>query len=68
MFIETSLPAAFGEEIVVQLTLPTHDGEMMLPAVVRWTDPDGIGVQFRAVGARETHAITEIVKAHESQR
>jgi type IV pilus assembly protein PilZ len=38
---------------------------MALPAVVRWTSKDGMGVQFGLLGARETHEITEFVKATE---
>ena len=33
-----------------------------IPGVVRWTRPDGMGVQFGLLGARETHAITELTK------
>ena len=36
---------------------------MVLPAIVRWTSPVGMGVQFGLLGVRETHAITEIVRA-----
>jgi hypothetical protein len=35
---------------------------MLLPGIVRWTKQDGMGVQFRLLGARETHAITEIMR------
>jgi hypothetical protein len=37
--------------------------EMELPAVVRWTDKNGMGVQFLLVGARDTHEISEFVVA-----
>jgi type IV pilus assembly protein PilZ len=62
MFIESQLPAGFGDEIVVYLTLPGSATELVLPGVVRWTRSGGMGVQFGLLGARETHAITEIVK------
>jgi hypothetical protein len=32
---------------------------------VRWTRSDGMGVQFGLIGARETHAITELTRAKE---
>jgi type IV pilus assembly protein PilZ len=60
MFIETSMPAPFGAEVIVHINL--EGKELALPGVVRWTRGDGMGVQFRQMGARETHAITEIVR------
>jgi type IV pilus assembly protein PilZ len=65
MFIETDLPCAVGEQVVVYVTLPRAKREMALPAVVRWSGKDGMGVQFGLLGARETHEITEFVKANE---
>ncbi len=66
MFVETETPAAFGSSVVVRVRLPGHKEEMVLPGIVRWGRTDGMGVQFGLVGARETYAITEIVKKNES--
>ncbi len=63
MFIETSEPAAFGAEVVIQVRVPGQPSTFSLPAVVRWVRPGGMGVQFRMLGARETHTITELVRA-----
>jgi len=60
-YIETELPCAPGEEIVVYVTLPRSRREMALPATVRWTAKDGMGVQFGLLGARETFEITQFV-------
>ena len=65
MFIETALPADFNAEIVVHVQMPDQPAEFALPAVVRWRRKDGMGIQFRMLGARETHAITEIVRARQ---
>jgi hypothetical protein len=62
MFVETVTPAAFGSPIVLRCRFPGHKDEMVLPGVVRWTSPIGMGVQFGLLGVRETHAITEIVR------
>jgi type IV pilus assembly protein PilZ len=62
MFIETPSPLPFSSELVVHLTLPTQKGPFALPGVVRWTRADGMGVQFGLIGARETHAITELTR------
>jgi hypothetical protein len=65
MFVQTEAPVTFGAEVVVYMTLPGAPKEIRLPGVVRWKSPDGMGVQFGLLGARETHAITEIVKKAE---
>jgi Tfp pilus assembly protein PilZ len=68
MFIETENPAPFGSEVVVVTPLPGERGEFSLPGVVRWTKPEGMGVQFGLLGARETHLITEITRKADSIR
>lgn len=60
VFIATAAPLPFGTEVIVHLRLPDHKDEMALPGVVRWTRADGMGLQFGLLGARETHAITEL--------
>lgn len=62
MFIETAKPPAFSEELVVHLAPPQVKKPIALKAVVRWTRADGMGVQFGLLGARETHAITELTR------
>jgi Tfp pilus assembly protein PilZ len=65
MFVETPEVPPFGAEVVVFVILPGHSSPFELPGVVRWTRADGMGVQFRMLGARETHAITEVVRDSE---
>jgi len=67
MFVETVDPPSFGAEVVIELTLPGQRSAFAIPGVVRWTHPDGMGVQFRTLSARETFAITEIVRASEGR-
>jgi hypothetical protein len=45
-FITTDAPEPPETEIVLELVLPTSDQMFTLSAVVRWTSPDGMGVQF----------------------
>jgi uncharacterized protein (TIGR02266 family) len=61
VFVETVDPYPFGTEVIVHVQLPGHKEEMALAGLVRWTRADGMGVQFGPIGARETHAITELV-------
>jgi c-di-GMP-binding flagellar brake protein YcgR len=60
MFIETRTPLAFGTPIVI--TLFNGESSMLLPAISRWTREDGMGVQFGLIGAKDTHAITEMTR------
>jgi uncharacterized protein (TIGR02266 family) len=63
MYVVTDAVLAFGAELVVHVTLPGQRAPFALPAVVRWVRAgDGMGLQFGLVGARETHAITELTK------
>lgn len=64
MFIESRTPAAFGDEVVIHVHVPGEPSAFALPAIVRWIEPGGMGVQFQLLGARETHAITELVANH----
>jgi type IV pilus assembly protein PilZ len=63
MFVQTTQPLPFGVELVVHVTLPGQKVPFALPAVVRWVRAgEGMGVQFGLIGARETHAITELTR------
>jgi PilZ domain len=63
MFIATDKPLPFSAEVTVHLTLPSQKAAFALPGVVRWNRDGGMGVQFGLIGARETHAITELTRA-----
>ncbi len=66
MFLETATQAEFGASIVVHVKLPGEKVTFALPAIVRWTCAGGMGLQFQSLGARETFAITEIVRKHDA--
>lgn len=61
-FLETDTPALFGSCIRLYLWVVGARGaeRLSIESVVRWTSRDGFGVQFLAVGARETHALVEL--------
>jgi type IV pilus assembly protein PilZ len=61
MFIETLEPAKFGEQVTVFMKLPELKQEAAITGVVRWTEADGMGVQFGMMGARETYALTKLI-------
>lgn len=59
-FIECPVPAPFATALVV--VVQHRNGELSLPATVRWNGENGMGVQFGLLGARETHAIAELLQ------
>ncbi len=60
MFIGSEHNPAFGTQMVITMILPGQTKPFDLPCVVRWNKPDGFGVQFGLLGARETHALTRL--------
>ncbi len=62
MFVEAETLPAFGTALTIVTRLPGLPAEARLPAVVRWNGPGGFGVQFGLLGARETHAITRLMR------
>lgn len=62
MFVITTASPPFGTDIRVRIRLPRARQDFVLPGVVRWINPDGFGVQFGLLGARETHAISELLR------
>ncbi len=63
LFVETDNPLPFSSEVIVHITLPSQKAPFALPGVVRWNRNGGMGVQFGLIGARETHAITELTRS-----
>jgi hypothetical protein len=64
MFVFAEHPVAFGVELIVHVVLPGQKAPFALQGVVRWSrEGEGMGIQFGLMGARETHAITELTKA-----
>ncbi len=62
MFVESTRVVPFGTQITIVGRFPGAKADLRLAGIVRWAKPDGFGVQFGALGARETHAISELLK------
>ncbi len=60
-FIEAPEVPAFGSKVSVVLVAPETQG-FTFPGIVRWTKPDGFGLQFQLLGARETHAVASLTR------
>lgn len=61
MFVECENPPPFGVSLTLLVT-GLSNRELKLPAVVRWSEARGFGVQFGLLGAYATHAIVDLVK------
>ncbi len=48
-FIVTKLVPPVGDALTVELVLPTSEQKFTLPAAVRWSNDEGMGVQFVGV-------------------
>lgn len=65
MFIHAEKQPTFASSVTLVLT-GVVARELRLPAVVRWSDKHGFGVQFGLLGAYATHAIVDLVKKSSS--
>jgi hypothetical protein len=59
--IAAEVVPGYGEQIVLVLQLPGAYGACRLRGIVRWRQSSGFGVQFCELGARETHAIGQLL-------
>ena len=62
MFVESTEVVPFNTEISIVGRFPGAKADLRLAGLVRWTKPNGFGIQFGSLGARETHAISELLK------
>lgn len=65
MFVESERRPPFGSSLTLVLR-GVAARELRLPAVVRWSESHGFGVQFGLLGAYATHAILDLVKKSSS--
>jgi Tfp pilus assembly protein PilZ len=63
MFVETTESLPFNTQLIIVVRIPGMDADSRIPGTVRWAKPNGIGVQFGMLGARETHALTELMRS-----
>jgi len=61
MFVECERQPTFGSNVTLVLR-GVAARELRLPAIVRWSESRGFGVQFQLLGAYATHAILDLVK------
>ena len=53
----------FGAAVQVRMHLPAMKQEMTVDATVRWSAPDGVGLQFGSLRAMEVWALNQLFSA-----
>jgi hypothetical protein len=62
IFVETKAKIPFGSLVTVSIPLRARAVDLRIDGSVRWTNPDGVGVQFGLMGARATYELTCILE------
>ncbi len=59
VFVQCDTIPAYGTEVT--LIIDSAHSTLRFPAVLRWADDRGMGLQFGLLGARETHFLAELL-------
>lgn len=62
MYVECSPQPAFNSAVQVRFRLPTLTDDSVIDATVRWAKPDGSGLQFGSLRARDVWAINQLLR------
>ena len=62
MFVRTSATLPFGAQVRIRFRLPSLKEDTEVSATVRWTTPEGVGVQFGSLRAMEVWALNQLFK------
>lgn len=54
---------AYGEEVLVRMTLPALGGETSCPMVVRWHKDGDIGLSFGSLRAKQVWALNQLFQS-----
>lgn len=58
-FIESNEIPAFGSKVSVSLAVTGYEN-LRISGIVRWTKPEGFGLQFQLLGAKETYLLAKL--------
>ena len=59
-FIETDAPMPLGVECLIELRLPTLTAAVQVTATVRWSNREGMGVQWGVLRVQHAWAINQL--------
>ncbi|HJL16840.1 MAG TPA: PilZ domain-containing protein [Sandaracinaceae bacterium LLY-WYZ-13_1] len=65
MYLVTQSSLPYGTPVELEIYLPALKEDVTIGATVRWTKPDGMGVQFGSLRAREVWALNQLFKQSE---
>ena len=65
MYLITQEELPYGTPVELELYLPALKEDVTLAATVRWNKPDGLGVQFGSLRAREVWAFNQLFRESE---
>jgi hypothetical protein len=58
-FVDSLEIPAFGSRVSIRLAAPGFE-DLQISGIVRWTKPDGFGLQFQLLGAKETYLLAKL--------
>jgi uncharacterized protein (TIGR02266 family) len=62
MFVTTDRALPYGSRVVIEVALPSLSAPARIEVTVRWSNAEGMGVQFGTLRARETWAINQLAR------
>jgi len=62
MYLISETQLLYGAKVVLEFYLPALKENAKIEGVVRWEKPDGMGVQFGSLRAREVWAFNQLFK------
>lgn len=65
MYLITEDELPYGTPVELEVYLPALREDVSIEATVRWVKPDGIGVQFGSLRAREVWAFNQLFREGE---
>jgi hypothetical protein len=68
MFVVCDEPVPINTPVRITCALSPGGRPMVLPGTVRWTTAGGFGAQFGLLGARETHALADLMRGARARR
>ena len=62
MYLLTEAQIPYGAQVKVRFRLPALTEDTLCDGTIRWTKPDGVGVQFGSLRAIEVWALNQLFK------
>ncbi|MEQ8725129.1 MAG: PilZ domain-containing protein [Sandaracinaceae bacterium] len=63
MYLVANECLPYGAKVELEIYLPALKEDVKVAAIVRWEKPDGMGVQFGSLRAREVWAFNQLFKS-----